>query len=246
MSINLERLKALKSFSFLWKTENEDWLLQRKSDWRTLQNSVFTGHELEDIKRYMTYFLYGTRDAYIHASIIYLLTPLDNKNQADDFFFSDVLTDADRYQIVTGGYGVDIDLVDSESLPFVRKYIKSFVEWRRGGGVGSVSLKNEVCYRPDDFVQGYLSYSFNLYLKRQKYSPSLDLLDYFLKSFPLLQDKKIIESIKSRDRVAELIDWSVDILKDKKATSAMKEHANQLLDNRDEIEAIWNKVSSDS
>lgn len=243
MARNKEYRKALQSFSYLWKVDDDSWLKDQKEMWRVLRDNLYKGSDVDDVRGYQDYFIYGRNNSYIPPHTLYFLTPFQIREQADNFFVSGMLSDRDRSSIIGGGFVRGLGDINQDCRIIVRKKVREIIEWRRGSGLHEIHVKNELCHRPDDFIKSYIDQLFNLYIKRKKYSPSLDLLDYFLKSFPLLQDKKIIESIKSRDRIAELIDWSVDIIKDKKATPAMKEQANQLLDNRDEIEAIWNKVS---
>lgn len=242
MVLSSNERKALKSFSYLWKQDDENWCSNRKSDWKRLQADIFYDCELRDIKEYREYFLVGKLDAYIAPCILFFLTPVENREDSDGFFFSDVFSDEDRENIISVPYSWRIEKTQKDH-EMVTRYVRSFTEYRLACGTSDVVLNDKIIFTPNDFVKQYIENSLAIFKGRGSYSASLDTLDFFMNSLPLLTDKNVVQMYDDPNILLFIVNEGCEIiLSSESSHPSAKFHAQQLLDQKDKIIEIWNSL----
>lgn len=103
---------VLEEFAYLWKTEDADWMAQRKVEWRQLAKDVYGGCPAMEKKIYAEYFVKGTnlrgenpllpdRLAYIPPVTRFFLTPFDSSKSMRLFFDEPLNSARDKSQIMS-------------------------------------------------------------------------------------------------------------------------------------------------
>ena len=239
MTLRPQKRQTLESFSYLWKVDDAEWYQNRKNDWKRLQSDIFYDCELRDIKQYQEYFLKGKLDGYINEDTLFFLTPIVTKEDSDGFFYSDVFLDEERERIITQPYTWRIEKTQ-QGHEMVTRYVRSFAEYRLAGGTSDVVLNDKIIFKPNDFVKQYIRGSLSIFKGMGSYSPAIDTLDFFMDSLPLLTDKCVVQMYDEPNILLFIVNEGCEIiLRNELSHPSAKFQAQQLLNHKDEIIAIW-------
>ena len=132
--------KPLQGFSHLWKTDDEQWVAQRKAQWEYIVAHNFDPKDSETYKRLCgKYFIYGEKDEQ-HLNLLYFLTPIDSAATAKQLYDSELFVATEKKQLM-----VDYILMAMKfgaQMPWLKQNIRYFVEGVIGNEYKKLEMKS--------------------------------------------------------------------------------------------------------
>ena len=95
-----DRSVKLEDFSYLWKTDDADWVAQRQADWQNFVKPVFKEYPKSEQKLLEQYFLYGKKEKYYPATDWFFLTPYESEATLLKLMNSSILDTVGRANII--------------------------------------------------------------------------------------------------------------------------------------------------
>ncbi len=179
---NSEKAIAIKSFRYLWETENKEWLANRKRNWVVLVKDEFYDCPASELKRYKNYYLTGKREEYIHPATLFLLTPFGSPEEAKNFTMSPACDDPERllssFVVIYANSAINANILRPQVKCFSDGVLgKEYKPIEVGVGVNRKNISPE----PSFWSAQYMGLSVKYFKDRDKeYSPVVDVLDYFV------------------------------------------------------------------
>ena len=167
----------------LWKTEDKDWLKQRRSEWELLAVDAFGEASKRDLALFKKFYLRGVKEKYIPAYTVYFLSPFVTPEEARFVFYSNLFGSSERERILKS-YIFSV-MPMAHSMPWRKDCVRSFCQGVLGkeyNVIHSIDMSGVELRAPDAgfFCQRYCSYSIRLMRDRSGYHGCLECFDYFL------------------------------------------------------------------
>ena len=241
--------KALESIKHLWKTDDPEWVQQRKDEWKVLRSTIYSDESREDQKECAKYYVFGERNfrVYIPGSNIYELTPHATPEEAKEVFYCGLIDYMNKKRILSFGnaLGLYSTLV---GIPWAKVYGKNILR----GILGSSYRKIEVSDRNSKVVRivspdptrGVLQYlhSASRFLESEReYDPVIDYYEYFLSLFSYADDLEARQGIEDAEYFEILFEVAEERVENPDDSELFK-FAERILEDRDKMLEFWSET----
>ncbi|MCP3851855.1 MAG: hypothetical protein GY694_16715, partial [Gammaproteobacteria bacterium] len=112
-------------FIHWWKTDDAGWMAQRKEDWKVLRKLFYSDASLSEQREYKNYFLTGEVLGYFPESTQFFLTPIQSKEDAYAFYWSNNFSDSIRSRLT--GFPISRSDFHAHVFPWYRPQINYFI-----------------------------------------------------------------------------------------------------------------------
>jgi len=238
-SIMAKYTKLLTPFLPLWKTEDKEWLKQRKTDWQYIAEHNMEGESKKRKAELKKFFIKGVYPGY--TPILFFLVPFDSEESMKQFFYSDMYSSSERTRIrlfelsnlKLGGL--------SWERTFNQRYVKAILgssyqvikEPLPGGG------EKEISPHPSSFCSNFIYWTYRiLQLTEVTYHPYVETVDYFVTTLPFFNeiDYRNARCVKEFFIILELAEG---ISQQADAPVIAKELAEKLVENKEALLSNW-------
>jgi len=224
------RSELLSPFKHFWKTEDKEWALKRRSDWKIFENNGFKSCSKAENRVYKKYFLTGEWIAYIPESILFLLTPLSSQSDAKEFYYSKNFGPAERYKISNKYLRVVTRL--GAGIDWLPKHIRFYVDGVLGHEYRLIEesqahMKEVISPDPKFFCHNYFVDSKMLFSGEIAYHGCIEAVDYFVSALSHVDDPEI----KNKVVINELFDLVNKALNDSNVDGVLRRFVEDLKEN---------------
>ena len=178
-----DRSVKLEDFSYLWKTDDTDWMAQREADWLSFVKPIFKDHPKEDQRLLEQYFKYGKKEKYYPETGWFFLTPYDSKASLLQLMNSSIL-DADgrakiiQYYPLRGFYRFS-------HCPWYRQHMELFITAYYTGGYTILKERRQnISPPPTWWCRSFVRNSTDAVNEGISWRPFYDCVDYFVSILP--------------------------------------------------------------
>lgn len=222
----------------LWKTDDKEWMKQRRLEWKIIEESVFSGASKREIADNKRFFFKGEKKGYLGDWSLFLFTPFTDANEAKLAFFSSIFGRGCREQILVNF--IKNGMLWGGGMPWIRRSMKAFSE-----GVLGSEHKNPHCLdfsgrkirpcEPEWFCMYSTMYSIDVMSGELEYHGYLECFDYFFSAMKYgtkakwLSMTPILDLISESERYLTIKDPDEDVFK----------FAQKVFENKDEMMAIY-------
>ncbi|PAV24780.1 hypothetical protein CF392_14345 [Tamilnaduibacter salinus] len=223
----------------LWKTDDKEWMKQRRLEWKIIEESVFTEASKREIADNKRFFLKGEKKQLVGGWSLYLFTPFTDANEAKLAFFSSIFGRGGREQILISF--LKNGMLWGGDMPWIRQSMKAFSqgvlgnEYKAPHCVDFEGKKVRPC-EPEWFCMLAVRYGIKVMKGEVIYHGFLECFDYFFSAMEHCGDKP---NDLSRTPVAKLINVSEHYLTVKEPDEDALKFAQKVVENKDEMLAIY-------
>lgn len=212
-----DRSVKLEDFSYLWKTDDTDWVAQREADWLTCVKPVFKDYPKAEQKLLEQYFKYGKKEKYYPVTDWFFLTPYDSKESLLKLMNSSLLGARCRGQIIQ--YYPLSSFYRFSHCPWYRQHMELFIAAYYTGGY-TILREQRVNISPPPTVwcDYFVRYSIEAINDQISWRPFYNCVDYFVSILPFAirlynrSDIKLDELFKLVDDKLEQGDLEGELL----------------------------------
>jgi hypothetical protein len=203
-----DRGVKLEDFSYLWKTEDTDWLHQREADWLTFVKPVFKDHPKEDQKLLEEYFKYGKKDKFYPVTGWFFLTPYDSKESLRKLMNSSLLGASCRGDIIQ--YYPLKSFFRFSHCPWYRQHMELFISAYYTGGYTIVKEQRvNISPPPTWWCMLYVADSIDAVNEGVSWRPFYNCVDYFVSILPFAYG--LTQRVRIRlNELMQLVDDKLD------------------------------------
>lgn len=175
--------KILAPFKYLWKTDDKEWVKQRKKEWSTLEKNGFSKYSKSELTEDKSYFLRGEYKDYIPEVTVYFMTPFQSAAEASAFFKSDYFDLTAKKNILVSY--IVIAPKHGEKIGWLSQSIQYFVEGVLGHEYQLLEqfegTRNKI-YSPEPsyWCDQYIAYASWVLSGKYEYSGVVETVDYFV------------------------------------------------------------------
>lgn len=238
---NQKKNNPLDEFLYLWKSDDKEWMKERKRHWKILKEENFKDFTQRELSLYRKYFLHGLKEGWIDPIILFMLTPIDSAATAKMFFDSGIIFGDDKRRLMSE-FVLDSPKW-SHSMPWQRIQMMYFVEGILGKEYVIIKENNATLSpEPSRWCAVYSSMLLKYLKGEYNYHGCVDSFSYFLSALGFASDIKRLESIKQKINEAINIASNFEVnpsVEDK----LRKDFCECLLDNKEKVlQIIENKL----
>jgi|AntRauTorcE11898_2_1112593.scaffolds.fasta_scaffold32034_2 hypothetical protein len=223
----------------LWKTDDKEWMKQRRHEWKIMEDSAFSEASKREIADNKRFFLKGEKKGYLGDWSLYLFTPFINADEAKLAFFSSIFGKDGRERILSDFtnagtmWGID--------MPWIRQSMKAFSE----GVLGDVYQEphcvdfegKRICpSEPEWFCMLAVTNVIEVINGEKVYHGFLECFDYF---FSAMKHCHARADCLSRTPIPELVRASENYLTFAQQDEDALKFAQKVVDHKDEMLAIY-------
>lgn len=224
----------------LWKTDDKEWMKQRRLEWKILEESVFMEASKREIADNKRFFLKGEKKkGYLGSWSLYLFTPFTDANQAKIAFFSALYGPHERERILS--QFLHAGMLWGCEMPWIRQSMKAFSE-----GVLGKEFRNPHCIDfdgkkvrpggPEAFCLYTVKHASRVMKGQLPYHGYLECFDYFLSAMKHCGARA--DSL-IRTPIPNLISASEHYLTCKDPDEDALKFAQKVVDHKNEMMAIY-------
>jgi len=222
----------------LWKTDDKEWMKQRRLEWKIIEDSVLSDASKREIADNKRFFLKGEKKGLVGDWGLYLFTPFTNANEAKLAFFSSIFGRGGREGILVSF--IKNGMLWGREMPWIRRSMKAFSE-----GVLGTEYKNPHCIdfnglkvrhrEPEVVCMFSTRYPLDVMTGQIDYHGYLECFDYFLSAMKHCTKSKWL----SMTPIWDLISESERYLTKKDPDEDALKFAKKVVDHKDEMMAIY-------
>jgi len=202
--ITRDRSLKLEDFSYLWKTDDADWMAQREADWLTFVKPVFKDYPKTDRKLLEQYFKYGKKEKYYPATDWFFLTPYDSKASLLKFMNSSPLDAREHGQIIQF-YPLK-DFFRFSHCPWYRQHMELFIDaYYSGGYIILREQRKNISPSPTSWCNSFVRDSIDSVNEGITWRRFYHCVDYFVSILPFAYRLKRRGQIKLNE-LMQLVD----------------------------------------
>jgi hypothetical protein len=224
----------------LWKTDDKEWMKQRRLEWKIMEESRLQKLSKRDIADYKRFFLKGDKKkGFLGDWSLYLFTPFTDANEAKLAFFSSIFGKSGRERILS--QFLHAGMMWGRDMPWIRQSMKAFSE-----GVLGNEYQEPHCVdfdgkkvrpgEPETFCMYATMYSTDVMAGKLVYHGYLECFEYFLSAMRVCEDKP---DRLSSTHIPELIEESRNYLTSEEPDEDALKFAQKVVDHKDEMMAIY-------
>jgi len=209
-----EEYKSPKSpyeiMKYLWKVDDEDWVAERKTQWRQLTKTICKSCSAKRLKAHGKFFITGeetpvTQDGSIDTVTKFILTPFTNSTEANELY--QLITHPQAKNRILSEFMAHISRIAPE-MPWLRAHVLNFIEGVLGDEYQLIKIntaRHEHIISPDPTAvcEGFTEAALKLMQNEQSYNYSVDTVSYFISALPYADDPKFRKYIKLREMLDE-------------------------------------------
>ena len=237
---------ALESIKYLWKTDDPEWVQQRKKEWRILQSSSYGDDSREDVKMYARYYVYGELDygRYISGTYKYIFAPHTTPAEVKDVLFSGLIDYQSQSGILSLSHILSI-YFKLINIPWARRYIQNLMEGALGPEyhvievIDGCSNKMRIASREPTYqVLLYLNAAIEFLEEGDSYDPVIDCYRYFMSSLIHSDNFEHRARIQDSEKFEILFEVSEERIENPDDSESFK-FAERILEDRDKLLQLW-------
>lgn len=240
-----KRNECVKEFAYLWKTDDDTWLNERKEQWRYLEKHGFSEYSVGENKEYSQYFIYGVKKKYIDPITLYFLTPFTSADLARRIFESDLFEHGERNRILSDYIYVSVNY--GLGVSWFRQHIQWFIEGALGNVYQVVQEKTSggrlktISPEPESWCNTYIFNAKRVLSNEVEYSGCVDAIEYFVSMLKYITN----ESLRAKNKIEGLISLVDEVLSKSDNAPIVQEFAQNLKKYESEIINNLNTISKD-
>ena len=239
----IEKKSPYEIMRHLWKVDDEEWMAERKKQWRPLSKTICKSCSAKRLKAHGNFFLTGEEPpgniGGIYDTVTaFVLTPFTNATEARELY--QLITHPQEKNRILSGFMSHIQRI-APDMPWLRAHVLNFVEGVLGDEYQLIKIntaRHEHIISPDPtaFCESFTKAALKLMRNEQGYNHSVDTVSYFVSALPYADDVKFRKYIKIQD----MLDEADKIMQNPSVhTDLVQDLARQLKEREDEILKNW-------
>jgi hypothetical protein len=233
--------RRYESLRHLWKTDEPDWLAQRKAEWRLLVEDGFCdGCDAKTLKAWQAFYLSGEEPpvgAVFSSVSRVIMTPFTTPEEAKALV--ELITHPEDRSRVLSGY-MEMACSRAQRMSWLRERIGWFIDGVLGRSYQRFEMEqgrriHVVSPEPTSFCWSFTANAIKLFSGELHYSFTVDTVPFFLSVLPLADNPKI----RKRVKLAKMLEEAARVLEEDQPQGYALELARQLKQHEDEILRSW-------